>query len=92
MTNEQLREWRESMGFTQRKAAEELGISQSAYSAMELGRSHRKGSRPMIIDRRTALACYAISTRVRRAGGKRMTATEVNDNWDRWEGPRSETL
>jgi DNA-binding XRE family transcriptional regulator len=60
MTKEQLKEWRDTQGLTQRKAAEKLGITQSAYVALEKGISYKTG-KPTAIDRRTELACLAIS-------------------------------
>jgi transcriptional regulator with XRE-family HTH domain len=60
MTNLELKSWRERMGFTQRKAAEELGITQSAYAALEKGRAYDTG-KVLRIDRRTELACAALA-------------------------------
>lgn len=59
MTNLELKAWRDLMKLTQRGAAEALGMTQSAYSAMERGRSYSTG-KPVVIDRRTELACVAL--------------------------------
>ncbi|MCL2326788.1 MAG: helix-turn-helix domain-containing protein [Proteobacteria bacterium] len=59
MTPEQLKRWREDMGFPQRAAAEALGITLATYQRLERGQEW-DGSKPVFIDRRTALACAAI--------------------------------
>lgn len=53
MTPDDLRAWQRQMGYTYETAAQALGMSRSAYADMLAG-----GSR---IDRRTALACAAVS-------------------------------
>lgn len=53
MTPDDLRAWQAHIGLTQRAAADALGITHAAYSAMVLGKSR--------IDRRTALACAALA-------------------------------
>ena len=60
MTHENLKAWRECMGYTQRRAAEALGVSLVTYQRMERGANFDTG-RAMPIDRRTALACAALS-------------------------------
>ena len=54
MTHETLKAWREYMGYTQRRAAESLGVSLVTYQRMERGANFDTG-RAMPIDRRTAL-------------------------------------
>lgn len=61
MTNLELKSWREQLGFTQRKAADVLGMTQSAYSALERGRAYGTG-KVVVIDRRTELACFAVAS------------------------------
>lgn len=63
MTPADLLAWRQHMGYTQHQAAQALGITPSAYQALERGRSYVTG-KPMAIDRRTALACGAIAAGV----------------------------
>lgn len=52
-TQEDLKAWRSAQGWTQAKAAEELGISRESLINLE------KGKYP--IDRRTMLACLALT-------------------------------
>ena len=63
MTHETLKAWRECMGYTQRRAAESLGVSLVTYQRMERGANFDTG-RAMPIDRRTALACGALAAGV----------------------------
>lgn len=60
MTTAQLKEWRLSLGLSQRKAAEALGITLITYQGLEKGISYST-KKPIEIDRRTELACLAIS-------------------------------
>lgn len=60
MSPDQLKKWRESMQFSQRKAAKQLGVSLPTYQAMERGTAFATG-KPVTIDRRTAYACAAIA-------------------------------
>lgn len=53
MTADNLRAWQAHMGLTQRAAADALGVTQAAYSRWVTGATG--------IDRRTALACAALS-------------------------------
>lgn len=59
MTSDDLLSWRESLGLTQRGAAEALGVSLPTYQQMERGTAWATG-KPVAIDKRTALACAAI--------------------------------
>lgn len=59
MTPAQLSQWRTDMALTQRAAADALGITLSVYQRMERG-ADWVTSKPVGIDRRTALACAAI--------------------------------
>lgn len=52
MTNEQLKCWREAMGYGQKEAMAALGMSENAYRDMETGKS--------TISKRTELACAAL--------------------------------
>lgn len=59
MTPAQLASWRTDLQLTQRTAAEALGITLATYQRLERGQEW-DGSKPVFIDRRTALACAAI--------------------------------
>lgn len=48
------------MGYTQQAAADALGMTLSGYQQMLAGVSRSTG-KPMTIDRRTALACAALT-------------------------------
>lgn len=60
MTPADLIAWELHMGYTQRSAAEALGVSLPTYQQFRRGARFRDGT-PIAIDRRTALACAAIS-------------------------------
>lgn len=60
MTPADLRAWQLHMGYNFAQAAEELGVSRSAYADMLAGVSRTTG-KPKDIDRRTALACSALA-------------------------------
>ncbi|UXY13857.1 helix-turn-helix domain-containing protein [Chitiniphilus purpureus] len=60
MTPQHLADWRQRMGWTQQQAADALGVGRNTYISMESGRSYNTG-RPLVIDRRTALACAALA-------------------------------
>lgn len=60
MTPADLGAWRAHMGYSQRAAAEALGVTLAAYQQLERGESWSTG-KPVSIDRRTALACAAIA-------------------------------
>lgn len=59
MTNDEMKQWRESLGLTQRKAADALGMTLAAYQQLERGANFATG-KPTRIDLRTAYACAAI--------------------------------
>lgn len=59
MTPDQLAGWRSDLNLTQRAAAEVLGVTLATYQRLERG-CEWSGKKPVIIDRRTALACAAI--------------------------------
>lgn len=59
MTSDQLAAWRSDMNFSQRAAADALGLSLAGYQQLERGSNWTTG-KPVEIDRRTALACAAI--------------------------------
>lgn len=65
MTHEELLQWRNQMGFTQRQAAEALGMTQPNYCDLEHGKNPRTGNaRP--INRRTELACAALAAGIKK--------------------------
>lgn len=68
MTNDQLAAWRSDLGLSQRAAAEALGVTLPTYQQMERG-AYFHGGRPMVIDRRTALACAALRAGLAPEGG-----------------------
>ena len=59
MTAAQLAQWRADLHLTQRAAAEALGVTLATYQRLERGQEW-DGSKPVVIDRRTALACAAV--------------------------------
>ena len=63
MTNEDLKAWRTSMGYTQRTAASALGVALKSYQQLESGKTFGTGT-PIAIDQRTALACAALAARL----------------------------
>lgn len=60
MTHDDIKAWRAHMGYTQRTAADALGVTLATYQAMERGTAFATG-KPVAIDRRTALACTALA-------------------------------
>lgn len=60
MTSADLIAWQAQMGFTQAQAAQALGVSLAAYKDWVRGVSRNSG-RPVLIDRRTGLACAALA-------------------------------
>lgn len=60
MTPTDLSAWRAKMGYTQRDAAAALGVQLTAYQQWERGARFRD-ARPVVIDRRTELACAALA-------------------------------
>lgn len=67
MTHTDLQLWRARRGWPQREAAAALGITITSYQRLERGRCWRT-DRPLVIDRRTALACAAIEAGVEPMG------------------------
>ena len=63
MRPESLRRWRADMGWSQRKAASELGITLKTYQQLERGQSWATGE-PVLPCLRTALACAALRARL----------------------------
>lgn len=63
MTPAHLATWRTDMQLTQRAAADALGITLATYQRMERGQEWANG-KPVIIDRRTSLACAAIRAKL----------------------------
>lgn len=59
MTHEDLKAWRTRMGWTQKRAADELGLSLVWYQQIERGTRYATGE-PALIERRTYLACMAL--------------------------------
>ena len=68
MTPADLRAWQLSMGYTQQCAADALGVSRATYTDWINGQSRTTG-KAITIDRRTELACAAISAGLVPAGG-----------------------
>lgn len=60
MTPENFKTWRRKMSFSQRAAANALGVALSTLQAWERGAAFATG-KPVEIDRRTALACAALA-------------------------------
>lgn len=60
MTPADLRAWQSTMGYTQAAAAQDLGVALGTYRDWITGQSRTTG-KPITIDRRTELACAAIS-------------------------------
>lgn len=60
MTPADLVAWELHMGYTQRQAAEALGVSLPTYQQFRRGARFRDDT-PIEIDRRTALACAALA-------------------------------
>lgn len=60
MSPADFRAWRKHMGFSQRAAADALGVALPTMQAWERGVAFATG-KPVVIDRRTALACAALA-------------------------------
>ena len=60
MTPADLAAWQVLMGFTQRQAADALGVTLPTYQEWRRGARFRDGA-PVEIDRITALACAALA-------------------------------
>lgn len=60
MTPNELHAWQLQMGFTQKQAAEALGVSLATFKDWLNGTSRNSGN-PVLIDKRTGLACAAIT-------------------------------
>ncbi|WP_062236933.1 helix-turn-helix domain-containing protein [Aureimonas sp. N4] len=63
MTSDDFKAWRTMMGYSQAKAAEELGISKPTVENYERGQ-RREDGRPVEIPRSIALACSAVYHRL----------------------------
>ncbi len=59
MTSDDFKIWRSTMGWTQKQAADALGISESSVLNYEAGQ-RREDRRQVIIPKRVALACAAL--------------------------------
>lgn len=84
MTHADIALWRTDMALTQRAAAEALGITLATYQRLERGQEW-DGSKPVTIDRRTALACAAIRAGIHPEGylnscDSNCDATRPNDD------------
>ena len=62
MDAQQFKQWRKSLGFSQKAAAEALGVSSMSIQLYERGFRH-DDNRPVIIPPRIALACEALANR-----------------------------
>jgi transcriptional regulator with XRE-family HTH domain len=60
MSKEDLRSWQAEMGYTYDSAAEALGVNRSTYANLISGENRSTG-KPVLIDRRTELACAALA-------------------------------
>lgn len=68
MTPDHLRQWQADMGYTDRAAADALGMAPRNYQQLKRGTSYSTG-KPVTIDRRTALACAALRAGIPPEGG-----------------------
>lgn len=59
MTSDDFKLWMKSQGLSVRRAAESLGVEPT--TVFDMSRGVRSSGKPVVIDRRTALACAAIS-------------------------------
>lgn len=60
MTPADLAAWRKHMAYTQREAAQALGVTLTTYQRLERGAEWSDGA-AVTVDRRTALACAALA-------------------------------
>lgn len=60
MSPENFKAWRKHMSLSQRAAADELGVTLATLQSWERGKNWST-DKPVEIDRRTALACAALS-------------------------------
>ncbi|HHD8103967.1 TPA: helix-turn-helix domain-containing protein [Salmonella enterica] len=74
MTAYELRVWRRSMGWTQERAAEELGVSVPTYKRMELKRA---GRLPAPIPLTVEYATATLTLKAMLPDLKKMTKTQV---------------
>ena len=65
MTNEQFREWRERMHWSQAAAAQELGVSKRTVQLYEAG---TRDGRAVEIPRAVEIACFALERGLRGYG------------------------
>lgn len=63
MERDDLKRWRQAMGFSQSEAAAELGVHVSTIENYERG-TRREDNRPVAIPHAVALACSAIYHRI----------------------------
>lgn len=63
MTPGDLRAWQVNQGYTHEEAYTALGVSRAAYLGWLSGKSRATGE-PIVMDRRTALACAALAAGV----------------------------
>ena len=59
-----MRRWRERMGWTQRQAAQALGMTLSGYQMQERGMGFGADSKPRHLHIRLRLACAALERRI----------------------------
>lgn len=60
MTNEDIKVWRTTLGWSQREASRQLGCTLQTFQNLESGKNHITGKQSRI-DRRTELACMALA-------------------------------
>jgi hypothetical protein len=63
MTADDLKQWQKDLGLTNAQAAAALDYSLSGYVQLRTGKSRTSG-KPALIDRRTALACAALTRKL----------------------------
>ncbi|MDO4687086.1 MAG: hypothetical protein Q4A92_11125 [Corynebacterium sp.] len=61
--------WMQHMGLTEREAAERLGCTPATVGRMRRGVCHTTG-KPVVVDRRTALACAALAAGLKPWSGR----------------------
>ena len=70
MTSDQLTQWRSTLGWSAKRAADELGVSYAQYRWYEKGWRDGKDGRPVTIPHTVGLACSALLHRLPPYGGQ----------------------
>jgi DNA-binding XRE family transcriptional regulator len=74
MTHEELKAWRKWMGWSQRTAAQALGISRASVQLYELDSSREEA---LPVPKPVELACYALARGVRSYSGEAPSIPEA---------------